>query len=486
MPRRPQTRSRKREEDDDDAEWIVGDDEVEYEDGYDLDEEDDEMPPKRRRKDNPVEKLLSQYDVTEQMVMDAQFSNEDKIWLIERIRVLRRMDRGSLDWLNLRHTIHQKFRELHDQKEEDLEVEKQVVSVGNDTLHLKLRILRSTFDIEVKAIIYRKYQKLIRLPTDSEEFHKLKEWIEHVLNVPNKVKPIFTDENAITVMKTVNSLNTTMNKYIYGMRSVKERIVGIVLSTLYTDTSSHHRCIAMVGPSGIGKTLFGMSIAEALGLPFSKISLSGMADQSVLSGHDYTYIGASPGLIARSIQQMGYRNGVMYLDEIDKCSANIQRRLLQVLDRTQNHHYSDNYMPEIPIDLSQVLFIITANSLDDMPVWMVQRMPIIQLNDFSPEEKMDVTKDYLIPKIAASLQLNPKEFRLPPKVIKHLVESSISSGEVGIRTIENNLQIIFQKLNVLKFQKLTGDKSVRMSYHLPHFKIPMTLTTKDIDLLLPK
>ena len=439
--------------------------------------------PEKRRMVMEVQEKLDAKIITEDMVYESNLVFDDKVWMIERLQVLDKMDCGTLDFLKLRHEIFMRFHELQEQTQDDIDIENQIIQLGSDTTNLKLKILRSNFSPDVKHIIYRRYNKLMQLSPDTEEFHKLKEWLHCVMALPTEIIPLFVSNEPTNVMKTVNALNDSMNKNIFGMRSVKERVVGIVLSTLCSvDEQGHHRCIAMVGPSGVGKTLFGMSIAEALGLPFAKISLSGMKDPAILYGHDYTYIGAGPGLVTRSLQRMGYLNGVIYLDEIDKCGDDIQKVLLQFLDSSQNSRFNDHFMPEIPINLSKIMWIISANTIDAMPAWMIQRMPIIPLEDFSDDDKAKLAADYLIPKILRSLQINVTDFQISDDVIKHIVLKS--NRATGVRTLENDIQIIFQKLNVLRYQHLTGDKTVKMSYRLPRFKLPYTLTINDINVLL--
>lgn len=442
-----------------------------------------QISSKGEKSRDKILRMIDEDDITDTRVYESQLSDLDKIWMIERLDVLSRMDMGTMEYLDLKHKLRQRFKELQEQNAADVKMEKRLIDLRSNSFNLKLKILRSQFSVPVKSVIYQKYNKMTQLSPDTEEYHKVKEWIHNVLAIPHQLVSLLPSNKPKDMMKLINNINNTLNKNIYGMTDVKERLLGIMLSNFtQSEAGTGHNCIAMVGPSGIGKTLFGMSIAEALGLPFSKISLAGMNDPTVLKGHPSTYIGSNPGMIAQAIQRMGCLNGVIYLDEIDKCSDKIRETLLEILDHSQNYHYHDNYMPEVPIDLSNISFIISANSLERMPTWIVQRMPVIKLDDFTPSDKQTIVQKFIIPKVSANLGIKPKLFKFQPAAVKHLITRF--KHDTGVRTIETAVEVMFQKLNMLIHQHQTGDRRVDLSYRLSSFSLPIRITKQVVDTLL--
>ncbi len=231
----------------------------------------------------------------------------------------------------------------------------------------------------------------------------------------------------------------------YGLDDVKERILEFI-STGKMKGSIAGSIICFVGPPGVGKTSIGKSVAEALNRKFFRFSLGGMRDEAEIKGHRRTYIGAMPGKIIQSLKLVGVANPVIMLDEIDKIGMSFQgdpaSALLEVLDPEQNMNFLDHYI-DLRFDLSQILFIATANQLDTIPRPLLDRMEIIKLSGYILEEKIQIAKKYLIPKQIADHGLNRKMIQIDTKSLPLIIEGY--AREAGVRSLETQIRKIMRK-----------------------------------------
>ena len=243
----------------------------------------------------------------------------------------------------------------------------------------------------------------------------------------------------------VENARGILNRDHFGLEDVKERILEfIAVGRLKGSVSGSILCL--VGPPGVGKTSIGKSIAEALNRHFYRFSLGGMRDEAEIKGHRRTYIGAMPGKFLQAMKTAGTSNPVIMLDEIDKIGASFQgdpaSALLEVLDPEQNHNFRDHYL-DVPFDLSNVMFIATANQLDTIPRPLLDRMEVIRLSGYILEEKVEIARRYLIPKTIAGHGLQTRQVEIPRPALVHLIDSY--AREAGVRNLENLLKKIMRK-----------------------------------------
>lgn len=322
--------------------------------------------------------------------------------------------------------------------EQDLEMD--------DNSQLEQRLKQANLPDYVRKVAAKEMQKLRRTPSFMSDYAVTRSYLELIAELPWNESTV----EHIDLKKSRRDLDEDH----YGMQKLKERVLQYLavrkLKQNVTDNSpttttrrSSQPILMFVGPPGTGKTSIAQSIANSLGRKFQRISLGGVADQSAIRGHRRTYIGAMPGRIIHGIKQVGVNNPVFLLDEVDKMDAGPQGdpsgALLEVLDPEQNHTFTDHYL-NIAFDLSKVLFIATANSLESIPAALLDRMEVIQVAGYTHDEKFNIARRHLVPKqvIDNGLKMNMIVFKDDAihKVITNYAR------EAGVRTLERRIAAI--------------------------------------------
>lgn len=443
---------------------------------------EDQLLTADKLKIQEIKKKIQDKELSQVQIINANLPEKDKEWFIENLEVLRKLPRDSAEErYRLKYKIYERFEELKQLNMSDIETENKLENIGNIGKSLKIRILKSGLSDYKKAILLQKYSRLKNLE-HGDEYYKAVEWIDTVLGIPDCMKDISTSK--LNISERLVKLKKTLDKNIYGLDNAKEKIMETFCKIL-TNPETTRRIIAFVGPPGVGKTVLASSIAEAINLPFDQISLGGMKDASFLTGHSSTYIGARPGVFITILRRMGYLNGVLFIDEFDKIpntaeGQGVHSTLLHVLDSTQNNRFQDVYMPEIPIDLSHLFFVIAMN--DDMlldPI-LKDRLNIIRIDGYKFEDKVKIGLNYMVPKITSQLKMTPNEVIITPSIMEYIVKKS-KIKEDGVRQLERNLNNMFERINVLKCFGQHSEKQ-QLSYKMK-LSLPVTLTKKHVDIL---
>ena len=290
-----------------------------------------------------------------------------------------------------------------------------------------------------RAVVDKELDKLSGLETMNPEYAMTKLYIETILALPFSF-----EEKAPTY--SIAKVKSVLEHDHYGMKEVKERILEFLASRLKAKNGKG-AIICLAGPPGVGKTSVGYSIARALGKKFYRFSVGGMRDEAEIKGHRRTYVGAMPGKIIQAMKSVGVTDPVILIDEIDKMGESFQgdpaSALLEVLDPEQNTGFQDFYV-DVPYDLSDVLFIVTANDTSHIPEPLYDRMEIIELSGYTPEEKLSIGKDYLVPRLLKKNGLTRKEIRFD-KAALSLVATEYAR-EAGVRNYEKSLDKIMRKV----------------------------------------
>ena len=299
--------------------------------------------------------------------------------------------------------------------------------------------LLNSLDLEEKSKhkLLNEIKKLENLSANSPEKGGIKNYLDWVLNLPwNK-----SSKENLNVKNVINSIN----KSHYGLKKVKERIEDYVnIKNINVNIPSPIICL--VGPPGVGKTTISSSIASALNREFYKISVGGLNDSTELIGSRRTYLGALPGKIIQGLKKCETNNPVILIDEVDKMVKDYKGDpasvLLDILDSNQNRTFVDNYIEE-PFDLSKVLFILTANSINDIPYTLYDRLEIIDISSYTTFEKVDIAKKYIIPKISEEFKLS-KKITIKDETLKYLIDNY--TKEAGVRNLTRVLKTLITKI----------------------------------------
>lgn len=281
-------------------------------------------------------------------------------------------------------------------------------------------------------------EKLEYIDSNSAEFSVVRNYLDTILDLPWE-NPSFTDVDLKYARKI-------LDRDHYGLADVKERILEF-LAVRKLRKSEKGSILCLVGPPGVGKTSLGKSIAEAMQRKFFRFSLGGMRDEAEIKGHRRTYVGAMPGKIIQALRVVKTKNPVLMLDEIDKMGISFQgdpaSALLEVLDPAQNSEFRDHYL-DIPFDLSYILFITTANTVDSIPEPLLDRMEVIRLAGYIPEEKVQIAKKYIIPRAILEHGLPKKKApQVGTKTLRFIIDGY--SREAGVRSLEKEIQKIYRK-----------------------------------------
>ena len=347
--------------------------------------------------------------------------------------------------LECEHTIQMQVREKIDRNQKDYFLREQIKAIqselGDDDddeiKEYEDRINAASVPEEIREKLFKELGKLAKTPFGAAEGTVIRTYLDTCLDFP------FSKKSTDTV--TVDEARKILNADHDGLHKVKERILEFVAVKQFSPDVKN-QIICLVGPPGVGKTSVAASVARALKRKYARVSLGGMHDEAEIRGHRKTYVGAMPGRIVTAIINAKVQNPVIVLDEIDKMAKDFRgdptSALLEVLDPEQNKSFRDNFM-EIPIDLSDSLFIATANSDEGIPAPLLDRMEIIELSAYTDSEKLAIAKNHLIPKQLKRNGLNKRMFRISDAGILELIKSY--TKEAGVRNLEREIASLIRK-----------------------------------------
>ena len=390
--------------------------------------------------------------IADAIAQNSGIEFKDKCKLLAQLNADKRLEaavkllRQEVEILQLEMAIQEKTKASIDQNQKDYYLREQIKVIREelgeaeddsdlDTYSRKIRELKLEEAHEKKLL--KEVERLKKQPFGSQEAAVLRTYLDHVLDLPWKE---FTKERV-----DVAAARKILEQDHFGLEKVKQRILE-TLAVRQMAPDMPPQIICLVGPPGVGKTSISYSIAKCLNRKMARISLGGVHDEADIRGHRKTYVGAMPGRIMAAMIQAGSKNPLLLLDEIDKMGhdhrGDPSAALLEVLDAEQNHSYRDHYL-EIPFDLSDVMFIMTANTLDTVPRPLLDRMEVIELGSYTDEEKLMIAKNHLIPKQLKKHGLKKSQVRISDDAIREMIVCY--TRESGVRNLERSFAEVCRK-----------------------------------------
>lgn len=359
----------------------------------------------------------------------------------ERIGALLKLLSHRLEVLRLSKEIGERTKEHLDDHQRKFLLRQQLQAIQaalgetgvdeEDFARIEEKISRAGMPVDVAAHTRKELTRLRSMPEASSESSMLRTYLEWMVELPWSITP--------TEPLDLTAARQTLEADHFGLDRVKQRIIEF-LAVRKLNPAGRAPILCFVGPPGVGKTSLGQSIARAIQRPFTRVSLGGMHDEAEIRGHRRTYIGAMPGVIVQGLRRVGARDCVMMLDEIDKINASAQgdpsAALLEVLDPEQNNSFRDNYLG-VPFDLSRILFIATANVIDNVPAPVRDRMEVIELTGYTQEEKLAIARNYLVQRQREASGLQEGQCELDGEALRAIVSGY--TREAGVRQFEREI-----------------------------------------------
>lgn len=353
------------------------------------------------------------------------------------------------------HDVNQKVKEKFGSQQKEFYLKEQMKIIQeelddlqgneNEIESLKKQVNSNPYPKQIKEKLLKEIKKLENTPSQAAEANVIRQYIETLIELPFWQR----DEEIIDIQKAKKQLD----KDHYGLKKVKERIIEY-LAVKQNNKEAKGPILSLVGPPGTGKTTLAQSIAKSLNRKFIKISLGGIRDEAEIRGHRRTYIAAMPGKIITAMKRAKVINPVILLDEIDKMSSDFKgdptSAMLEVLDYEQNKYFQDHYVEE-DYDLSNVMFIATANYYNQIPEALIDRLEIIELSSYTELEKINIAKTHLIPEVIAETKITKTLFKWTDAAVKYIIQHY--TIEAGVRQLRRTIEQIARKLIVQQLSK---------------------------------
>jgi ATP-dependent Lon protease len=381
-----------------------------------------------------------------------------------------------------------------DSKESNINQLKLIKQINDTDTPLRFKVLNSDMSLKSKSIAISNIDKLEEMDASSDEYYKMNKWINGLIKIPfgETIHLPVNDTNTIQEKRDfIVNTKKTLDEAIYGHNEAKNHILQVIGKWI-KNPKSQGNVLAIQGPMGNGKTtLVKQGISKAIDRPFAFIALGGASDSAFFDGHSYTYIGSHWGRVVDILIESKCMNPVIYFDELDKVSETykgdeIINLLTHLTDPSQNNVFQDNYFPGIELDLSKALFIFSFNEEEKVNRILKDRMYVINTKGFKTDDKLSITRDYLLPELLDTFVFDKEELIFPDNTVKIIIEK-YTMNEQGVRNLKRCLETIISKINIynLSYDKNNDNKeNIDLEFKLDDFSLPFTITEEIAEKLL--
>lgn len=468
----------------------------------DSDSESLENDVKKLEKTNPelynsLKEVKAEIERTEPNVKEMLLTPmrlEDRAQLCHYYEIYKTQVPNTSEWLAARKhynmklkkykATYEEYKKYSDEEISYMKKEEEKYTTYDAHLSLKFKILSLETTDTNKRIIYNKYEELLQLDHGDDEYGKLKNWLIWATTIPyDKIKIIKTQTDHTSFIREAKDI---LDKELYGMKKVKEQIL-LFLSAKLQNPAMIHSNLGLVGLPGVGKTKIAKLIGCIMGLGFAQISFGGVEKADFLKGHDYTYVGAQPGQIIKCLKQIGHKNGIILLDELEKTAENpnIRSALLHLIDPTQNNDFRDLFLSELSIDISNIWWIASMNSIPKDEA-LADRLWIIEVDGYDHQSKIKIIEDYVLPRTMRNYRMVENSISFSDNAASYMINRICKTEDKGVRTLEKTVKDLVNKINFLVLHqnddgKLPFDTSFNLKYKLSY---PVIITKDLLDKLL--
>ena len=373
-----------------------------------------------------------------------------------------------------------------------LEQIKEIKKLNQSNIPLRFKILNSDMDMKTKSIAINNIDKLSEMDVSTGEYCKMDKWINGLISIPfgKCIDLPINNENKIEEKRDfLLKSQQILNKAIFGHNEAKDHILQ-VLGKWIKNPQSQGNVLALQGPMGNGKTtLVKDGIAKAINRPFAFIALGGASDSAFFDGHSYTYEGSHWGRIIDILMNAKCMNPIIYFDELDKVSETYKGQeiihlLTHLTDPSQNSLFQDNYFPGIYINLSKALFIFSFNDETKVDRILKDRMYVIHTKGFKTNDKISISRDYLLPELLDTFTFKDDEILFPDNTLEYMIEK-YTGKEEGVRNLKRCLETVISKINIYYLSYNAENKeNINLTFKLDNFTLPITITRDIVDNLL--
>jgi ATP-dependent Lon protease len=388
---------------------------------------------------NVIQAYLPQSDKLNAIRYLENFHKTPEHYISERESYLEKL-RGIM-------TREKYYQENHINLREFDEMEKKIKDKKkHQDIDLRIKILSLDVDDMTRSSIYEMYERMMNFPPSSSEYSLLREKLRWAICLPHRKTKLLEYQDP---EKYCSMIYDKLNKQLYGLEHVKKTLVEAANNRMYNPNSK--MTLALRGKPGLGKTSIAKALADALNLPFERISCGGLEDASIFKGTDNSWLGASPSIILKMLKKMNFSNGIILFDEIDKLSGHkgkqVQHALLHITDFTQNKEFQDLYINEFSHDLSNLWFIFAMNESSDLDSALLDRMNILDIHPYSVNEKKIIVEDFVLPKTLKEIGMKSSDIIMKNEAIEYFVKSFDTPS---IRPLEKYLFSLLSDINLLK------------------------------------
>lgn len=470
------------QEDEDDCEIFESDIEDEFEIPSTV-EKDAVLKKKFKR----VLQQLESKEPLMETILNLRCKMKDKLHVFELYYIYKSCAYNSEERLQVKTELNERItalqketRYFRSKKEEIQHLEKKVEDM-DELMNLKKRILHLTCDEEDRILLYKKYKDLENCEYHDEDYYKQKTWLINALKLPfNNFMELKSDD----ITLRLKEIKCFLDKELYGMTNVKEQIL-LFLNDRFHNPVMKGCSLGLVGCPGVGKTTVALCLSRILGLPFQHIALGGLMHADSMKGHESTYIGSKPGVIAQALMRMQFKNGILFFDEFDKVNNNeeIVNVMLHLTDFSQNHKFQDNYFTDLELDLSSCWFIYSMNAKPHNKA-LADRVFYINVKGYNISEKVQIIQNYILPKQLQNAKLKNGDVVINEKIAEEIIRKVQCNDDKGIRMLDTAVQLLVSK--IMFFVKNQDQLSVTFS--LPEsyfpFELPIHVDQKMLSLFM--